>query len=268
MKRENKDGEKEKALYEMYGRYKRTRTTLRFLPLDGSFQKRECCVIIPYRDSKEQPRAHMLAAVLRLFANARIPVVVAEQADDGRKFNRGAMLNVGYLCARMMRRFDVFVFNDVDLLPDARLLHYYGAYAADAPVHMAGPRQQHKYPYQDIYGGIISMTGDQFERINGYPNSFWGWGGEDDAMYNRVAKTFGKTYRPVDGFAHEMRHSKTDEIPGMVNAEKRDNILRDLAAWQRDGVNSAAFFQRTSLTPVDRGEWYVRVRADLPRGGI
>lgn len=268
----DEDYRREKALYELYGEYKKSRTKVSFLPVDASkvpygpfrCHRPECCVVIPYRDSTEQPRAHMLTAIVDLFERARIHVVVVEQTSDDRKFNKGAILNVGYLYARALRRFDVFVFNDVDLLPDVRLLRYYGICAGDAPVHMAGPRQQHKYPYSDIYGGIISITGSQFERINGFPNSFWGWGGEDDALYNRVARTYGITYRPVDGFATEMHHPNTHEIPAMVNAQKRDNILGDLVGWKTDGVNSSEFFRDTQLTLVRRGEWRDHIRVRLP----
>ena len=30
------------------------------------------------------------------------------------------------------------------------------------------------------------MTREQYEAINGFSNSFFGWGGEDDDLYNRL----------------------------------------------------------------------------------
>lgn len=41
-----------------------------------------------------------------------------EQSHDGRKFNRGKLLNAGFDITR--HDFDVFVFHDVDLLPGVR----------------------------------------------------------------------------------------------------------------------------------------------------
>ena len=34
----------------------------------------------------------------------------------------------------------------------------------------------------------MSFSGKDYERINGYPNTFWGWGGEDDEMQLRLEK--------------------------------------------------------------------------------
>ena len=38
------------------------------------------------------------------------------------------------------------------------------------------------------FGGITSFSAGQFKQINGFPNNFWGWGGEDDELYKRTKK--------------------------------------------------------------------------------
>jgi predicted glycosyltransferase involved in capsule biosynthesis len=38
----------------------------------------------------------------------------------------------------------------------------------------------------DYFGGITSFSEIQFGKINGFPNNFWGWGGEDDELKLRT----------------------------------------------------------------------------------
>jgi predicted glycosyltransferase involved in capsule biosynthesis len=44
----------------------------------------------------------------------------------------------------------------------------------------------YRLPYADIFGGVSALRRDHFERVNGFSNEFWGWGGEDDDMANRI----------------------------------------------------------------------------------
>lgn len=44
----------------------------------------------------------------------------------------------------------------------------------------------YRLPYRDIFGGVSALTKDQMRRVNGFSNEFWGWGGEDDDMANRI----------------------------------------------------------------------------------
>lgn len=44
----------------------------------------------------------------------------------------------------------------------------------------------YRLPYSSLFGGVSAMTVEQFKAVNGYSNSFWGWGGEDDDMSNRL----------------------------------------------------------------------------------
>lgn len=39
--------------------------------------------------------------------------------------------------------------------------------------------------YDENFGGVSSMSKDHFKTINGYSNLFFGWGGEDDDLFNR-----------------------------------------------------------------------------------
>ena len=40
-------------------------------------------------------------------------------------------------------------------------------------------------PYKGLFGGAGSFTRAHFELINGFSNVFWGWGGEDDDLFQR-----------------------------------------------------------------------------------
>lgn len=43
-----------------------------------------------------------------------------------------------------------------------------------------------RLPYADLFGGVSAMSREQFRLVNGFSNVFWGWGGEDDDMANRI----------------------------------------------------------------------------------
>ena len=45
---------------------------------------------------------------------------------------------------------------------------------------------KYKLPYVDIFGGVSALSKKHFKQVNGFSNQFWGWGGEDDDMFNRI----------------------------------------------------------------------------------
>lgn len=40
-------------------------------------------------------------------------------------------------------------------------------------------------PYPQYFGGVSALTPDQYLKMNGFPNEYWGWGGEDDDIAAR-----------------------------------------------------------------------------------
>ena len=142
-------------------------------------------IIVPYRDRSEQLLVflrHLHPFLRKQELHYRIYIV--NQADKN-KFNRAMLFNVGYTEAVKDFPWDCFIFHDVDLLPeDDRNLYN----CPDNPRHMSVAVDKFKYklPYKQIFGGVAAIRSDQFRRLNGFSNMFWGWGGEDDDMSKRI----------------------------------------------------------------------------------
>ena len=137
-------------------------------------------IIVPYR-ATDQPERKQQLDVFRAHMAKHLPwcpLIVVEQRP-GEPFNRGALLNKGVRHAVTEK----VCLHDVDLLPGKDIL---GAYLAPlyGVRHIA--RAWKRYNYDKYMGGIVLMWKRDYERINGIPNDFWGWGGEDDELSARI----------------------------------------------------------------------------------
>ncbi|KAG8570961.1 hypothetical protein GDO81_011485 [Engystomops pustulosus] len=142
-------------------------------------------ILIPFRNRHEH---------LPIFFRHLIPMLqrqrlefsfyVIEQAGT-QTFNRAMLFNVGFKEAMKDRKWDCVIFHDVDHIPENDR-NYYGC--GEMPRHFAEKLDKYMYilPYNEFFGGVSGLTVEQFRKINGFPNAFWGWGGEDDDLWNRV----------------------------------------------------------------------------------
>lgn len=154
-------------------------------------------------------------------------MIVVEQSRDGKLFNRGKLLNVGFqVCLR--EKIDWVIFHDVDLFPTNDIWELYAKYPHH-PIHIGKlfTRYNHNMQY---FGGIVSMTETQFRAIGGFPNTFFGWGGEDECHLFRL-----KVYRMYDP-ARDLASSYLlkagsgkflHDAEGFANFEKKKKQLDD-----------------------------------------
>jgi len=93
------------------------------LSLGGSWTPQSCiprhrvAVIIPFRDRQSHLRT--LLTVLHPMLQRQMlqyTIFVVEQKEPA-VFNRGSLMNVGFIEARSFADFDCFIFHDVDMLP-------------------------------------------------------------------------------------------------------------------------------------------------------
>ncbi|GFO44911.1 beta-1,4-galactosyltransferase 1 [Plakobranchus ocellatus] len=167
--------------------------------MGGHYHPKDCrareklAIIIPCR-KREQHLYILLNNLLRMLIRQKLDfsIFVIDQ-DLPTTFNRGMLFNVGFLEALKRDNFDCFILHDVDMVPTNDHCLYK---CSPNPRHFLGGLSKWKYglPYSSYYGGVVSFTRWQYEKINGGSNLYFGWGGEDDDLRSRV---MGKGYNMV-----------------------------------------------------------------------
>ena len=137
-------------------------------------------ILIPYRNRKEHLDIFIKDAI-PLFEKYLQPykVVVIEQ-EQGKLFNRGMLLNIGF--NEYKDKSEYFFTHDVDIIPKEECVK-----TLYTKTDISGSGITGIYTSQcNTLGGIIKFTSDFFIKTNGFPNNYWGWGVEDKALQNRA----------------------------------------------------------------------------------
>lgn len=135
-------------------------------------------IIVPYRDRYDQ--LHTFLDRISKYCDKKrykYTVIVVEQ-DNASAFNRGMLCNIGFKEA-VKQKCDYVVFHDVDMLPIDVDYSY-----AEHPVHLATDN----LPFDSYFGGITLFPVEDFKKIDGFSNLYWGWGFEDDDLMYRCIR--------------------------------------------------------------------------------
>lgn len=139
-------------------------------------------ILIPYRNREKH---------LNYFIENTVPIIekfmpntlvlVIEQ-EEGKLFNRGAILNIGFTYFKNKTKH--FITHDVDINPTEFFIKSMYNIQLD------------KNSIQGLFtsvcntlGGIVKIRNDDIFETNGFPNNFWGWGAEDTALQVRAEFT-------------------------------------------------------------------------------
>lgn len=141
-------------------------------------------IIAPYRDRYRQ-LLYFKKAISEYLNDKDIDyVLIIVEQDNATAFNRGKLLNIGASRAEELGC-DYIVFHDIDMLPKDVDYSY-----VNRPTHLAtnfiSQGTTSGIHFDMYFGGVTLFPLDVFKKINGYSNEYWGWGFEDDDLFQRV----------------------------------------------------------------------------------
>lgn len=226
-------------------------------------------IISCFRDKgngeRERERKLYIQTMNRLlepYCNFKIYII--EQSNDGEFFNIGKLKNIGFEIASKEHKFDNYIFSDIDTIPDYDLMTYITkSYKNILSLAIRGTRYSSlnnkiKKPF---LGAMIQVNEKLFKKINGYPNNFWGWGGEDDSIMNRLLECNNNIiYYPKIGSIIDIEediHMKTINNIKTKLSESNKNIIKfeklysDLTIWGENGLSNL-HYKLINKTDINR----------------
>ncbi|XP_061462662.1 beta-1,4-galactosyltransferase 3 [Rhineura floridana] len=216
-------------------------------------------IIIPHRNRETHLR-HLLYYLHPFLQRQQLQygIYVVHQAGNA-TFNRAKLLNVGVKEALKDEEWNCLFLHDVDLIPE----NDHNLYVCDpwSPKHVSVAMNKFGYnlPYSQYFGGVSALTPEQYLKINGFPNEYWGWGGEDDDIATRVRLAGMKISRPPISVGHYKMVKHKGDKGNEENPHRFDLLIRTHRVWTQDGMNSLSYtLLSKELLPL-----YTNITADI-----
>ena len=184
-------------------------------------------IIVPYRNRYTHLNK-FIKHITEYLQNKDInyKVIIVEQ-DDAKLFNRGMLLNIGYHYAKKMRC-DYVIFHDIDMLPIDVDYSY-----VDYPIHLAtdiipDKDESKREIFDSYFGGVTMFPINDFEKINGYSNKYWGWGFEDDDLLFRCKiNNLKLESKKIKNISKNTQVLKLNGVDACIKAKNNIDFKRD-----------------------------------------
>ena len=175
-----------------------------------------------------------------------LPELIKQPNSEMAKFNLGLLKNIGFELAskKKSKKKNYYILTDVDLLPSMNLIKEYLKYPTN-PIHLANKGTRYNMNGKDanFLGGVISVSDKDFIKANGYPNNFWGWGGEDNALNRRFRDNRLRVEKPKE---HVIDLEKLDlnekltklRVDQTKELRKREKLDEDRGNWSQNGLST------------------------------
>lgn len=216
-------------------------------------KKVSIAIITIYRDNQQHSRLQQknkfLAEISKLKKYGYFDVFLIEQTSDNCKFNIGKLKNIGFQKAlQSEKNYQFFIFTDIDILPNKELAPYF--FKPIKGVSCLATRGT-RYKYQNCFmGSCLGFDKRSFQKINGYPNNFWGWGGEDDAILIRCNLNKINIHVPREGSVIDLEtnhlgraRSLKDKLESLRKSKtketnKNEKEILETKIWRTNGLSN------------------------------
>ena len=236
----------------------------------GSSKKREMSIAIIsiYRNNKENTRQQhkdkflKQISVLKKYGN--FDVYLIEQSSDNCKFNIGKLKNIGFQKAiQSKKKYDFFIFTDADIIPDKKLAPYY--FKVRKGISLLATRGTRYQQSECFFGSCLGFDKKSYQQINGYPNNFWGWGGEDEAILIRANLNNINIYVPKKGSIIDLETNNqgqkmklNDKLKNLKNKNEKDNNksekeILETKIWRSNGLSNLDYQEISSSCSQEYG---------------
>ncbi|KAK2848705.1 hypothetical protein Q5P01_008539 [Channa striata] len=230
----------------------------------GRFKPKNCealqkvAIIIPFRKRDEHMKywLYYLHPVLQRQQLDYGVYIINQEGDE--IFNRAKLLNVGFAEALKEYDYECFVFSDVDLIPmDDR--NIYKCFSQPRHLSVSMDKFGFRLPYNQYFGGVSSLSKEQYLKINGFPNNYWGWGGEDDDIYNRLVSKGMSISRPSGkvGKCRMIQHERDKK--NEPNPQRFDRIAHTRETMYKDGINSLSY----KVVKIEKLDLFTKITVDV-----
>ncbi|XP_077966947.1 beta-1,4-galactosyltransferase 4-like isoform X1 [Styela clava] len=233
------------------------------LSIGGKYAPKHCrprfklAIIIPLRGRIRQLRV-LLAHMHPIWQRQQLDYTVYVMWQSGKHlFNKAKIMNAGFLEASKDRKYDCYVFHDVDMLLENDECLYWCP-TEDNPRSLSVYVDKFSYRFisyrmkcrpstfprtQDVqlFGGVVMVTKSQFMSANGFSNIYWGWGGEDDDLYFRLWNHRYQVHNPYgESCSYHMLQHETENS----NAENKGHfalMTHAISRMKYEGLNTLRY---------------------------